>query len=279
MPPRTFDSSFPLRVGVLLAPPPVQLLDLAPVDLFFMISKGYIGDIPMLPAPIKRLAIEKIDILYIADKDDPQVKSFTNSDKGQIHLAPLTGKLNIQLTADLDSPEVQPGVLNVLLVPGPDPASISSDRYKDFLRSHASSGKTDIITICTGIYPACHSGICDGKFVTAPRGLLSDLRSKFKNVKAFEDYRWSQDILKSSSSEQGVEERPAELWTAAGITNGNDTISAYLKKHFNPELAEIVCRMADVGDRSRSYETGQLSKNLWWVSRILKAAVKGLYRL
>lgn len=279
MPPKVFKASSSLRIGVLLAPPPVQLLDFAPIDLFFMASKDYMDDIPMLPSPVKKLAIDKIDIVYISDEYDPAVQSFTTTSNEQIRLAPLTAKLNIRLTANLSTPEVQPGELTVLMIPGPEPASIPSQKYKDFLKAHASSGLTDIITICTGIYPACHSGICDGKTITGPRGLLPDLKSKFKEVKMFEDYRWSRDVLRPGKESGLSGDRPAELWTAAGITNGNDTISAYLREHFNPELAEIVCRMADVGDRPRTYDTGQVTENMWWLSRILKAAMKSLWKI
>ena len=279
MPPSIYPSTSHLRIGVLLAPPPVQLLDFAPVDLFHMLSKQYLDPFPILPKAIKNLAIRKVDIYYIADEKDPVLTTSTN-----LQLAPLTADLNIRITATLSAPEVQPGKLSVLLIPGPDPASTPSEAYVSFMRAHAVCGSTDIITVCTGIYPACHAGICNDHIVTGPRGLLSDLRGKFKGVRAFEEKRWTSCALNTSASPPSRKaaatdaERPAELWTSAGITNGNDAIAAYIKKHFNLELAEIVCRMADVGDRPREYYTGQVAEGAWWLSRILRAVVKELWR-
>jgi len=284
MPPVIYPASCHLCIGVLLAPPPVQLLDLAPVDLFHMLSKEYLDPFPILPQAIKNLAIHKVEIYYIADTEDASLHTHNAS-----QLAPLTANMSIRVTADLSTHEVQPGQLSILVIPGPDPASTPSEAYKSFMQSHASCGTTDIITVCTGIFPTCHSGICDGRTVTGPRGLLSDLRTKFKAVKAFEDKRWtlctmeSPDRRSKSHSPKAetalpLPERPAELWTAAGITNGNDCVAAYIKAHFNQEFAEIVCRIADVGDRSRDYETGQVAEGMWWVTRILRAVVKGLWR-
>lgn len=264
MPPAIYPTSSHLCIGVLLAPPPVQLLDMAAVDLFHMLSKEYLDPFPILPQTIKNLAIHKVDIYYIADKEDDSLDTHNGS-----QLAPMTADMSIRVTANLSTPEVQPGQLSILVVPGPDPASIPSEAYKSFMQSHASCGTTDIITVCTGIFPICHSGICDGRTVTGPRGLLSDLRTKFKAVKAFEDKRWNHCSLESpdgpsglSKAEIDLPERPAELWTAAGITNGNDCIAAYIKAHFNQEFAEIVCKLADVGDRSRDYETGQVAEDV-----------------
>ncbi|KAK5937857.1 hypothetical protein PMZ80_009986 [Knufia obscura] len=281
MPPKIYPTSSHIRVGVLLAPPPLQVLDLAPVDLFHMLSKGYLGPLSILPQPIKDVAIHKVEIFYIADEADTSLISTGN---GSL-LAPMTANMSIRITAPLSAPEVQPGQLSILVIPGPDPASKPSEACKSFIRAHAACGTTDIITVCTGIYPACYSGICDGRIVTGPRGIIPDLRSKFKAVKSFEDKRWSHcSLAKTDGSphSKGMKaahgERPAELWTAAGITNGHDCIAAYIKAHFNLELAEIVCRIADVGERSRDYDTGQVTEGMWWVSRILPATIKGFWR-
>ncbi len=286
MPPAVYPTSSHLRIGVLLAPPPVQLLDLAPVDLFHMLSNEYLGALSIMPQPIKKLAIHQVEIYYIADEHDSSMTSMANG----LQLAPITANMNIRITANLSTPEVQPSQLSILVIPGPDPATKLSEACASFMRAHASCGTTDIITVCTGIYPACLSGICDGRTVTGPRGLLSDLRGKFKAVKSFEDKRWTQCTLDktnvTSTGPQAKENmgrdksqgRPAEIWTAAGITNGNDCIAAYIKTHFNQELSEIVCRMAEVGDRSRDYDAGQVAEGLWWVSRILRTAIKGFWR-
>lgn len=295
--PQTFTKDIAVRIGVLLAPPPVQLLDLACIDIFHMLSKEYIGELELLPQAIKDLAIDKVEIFYIADKEDQNVTKLahTKHEDQQSHpnpnatandydprLVPLTANMTIQVTADLTNPSVQPGNLTILLIPGPDPSSTTPQPYKTFIQSHASCGITDIITICTGIIPACSSGICDNKVVTAPRGLLPMLNKKFKNVKSFEDKRWSRDYLNSSAETKGSagskDKRQAELWTSAGITNGHDVTAAYIREHFNHELGEIVLRMADVGDRPRDYDVGRVADGMWWMSTILSAVMKRLWR-
>lgn len=305
--PQTYSKETNIRIGVLLAPPPVQLLDLAPADLFHMLSKEYLGVIEFLPKPIKDLAINQMEILYVADREESNVTTFqdmsttptTTGGKtptvpvNTLSLAPLTGNITVQITADLDDPKVQPGNLTILVLPGPDPSSTPSQRTKKFISSHAACGKTDIITICTGIFPACYAGICDNKTVTGPRGLTSQLTKKFPGVKSFEDKRWTCDILAPSSpssssslsdkkshiepkSARGM--RHSELWTSAGITNGHDCIAAYIRAHFVSELGDVVLRMADVSQRSQSYDVGQTAEGFWWISRILSALVKGVWR-
>ena len=46
--------------------------------------------------------------------------------------------------------------------------------------------------------------------------------------------------------------------------NGEDMVAAYLRANFDPQLAGIVCAVADVGDRAREY------------SEETKAAVKAM---
>lgn len=292
MPSKLHSKAKPLRIGVLLAPPPIQLLDLAPIDLFHILSEEYLAGLNLLPQAVKDLAIDTVEIFYIIDEKDKimlkpsdQLSRFDKSsavdtpfnESTNTLLAPLTANMHIQVTATVRDKGVQPDSLSVLMIPGPDPSSAPSQAYKDFICAHAECGLTDIITICTGIYPACHAGICNGRVVAGPRGLLPDLRSKFPKVVRFEDKRWSTDTL-STLSTGGKEERPAELWTAAGITNGLDCVAAYIRAHFNPELAEIVCRLADVGDRPREYDVGRARDQAWWVSTILRTVFKGFWR-
>lgn len=152
-----------LRVGVLVIPP-VQLLDLSPIDLFGMCSPDYLS-VTSLPKPLLKLAIP-VTIHYIS-------ASGPNSN------VQLTANAQIRATASLTSPEVQPGELDTLLLPGPDPNLVPDQPYLDFLRAHEKAGKTDILVICTGSYAAGYAGILNGKRVSGPRGLLPDLKKKF----------------------------------------------------------------------------------------------------
>lgn len=82
--------------------------------------------------------------------------------------------------------------LDILLIPGPDPwAYEPSEAVDGFIRGHFESG-TDVLTVCTGAYPAAYAGIFNGRKVTAPRALVPELRKKFPEAK-WEDKRWVSD--------------------------------------------------------------------------------------
>lgn len=54
--------------------------------------------------------------------------------------------------------------------------------------------------------------------------------------------------------------------------------AAYLHSKVSKELADLVCAMAEVGDRGQDYGTGNTANTLWWLSLILVSAWKGLWR-
>jgi hypothetical protein len=62
---------------------------------------------------------------------------------------------------------------------------------------------------------------------------------------------------------------------SGGITNGLDLTAAYLHHKVQRELADLVCAMADVGDRGQEYDSGKISNVLWWIWLILRSAVRG----
>lgn len=164
-----------LRVGVLVLPP-VQLLDLSPIDLFSMMTPEYLAAC-QLPAPLIALGIP-VQIEYIASS-------------GSKSLAELTANLKIAITASLTDPAVAPGKLDILLIPGPDPGRSTAEEEKVFIRGHTEKAKA-VMTVCTGVFPAADSGILDGKSVTAPRALIPMLKERYKDVKWVEK-RWATD--------------------------------------------------------------------------------------
>ncbi|KAG9790336.1 hypothetical protein KCU88_g1350, partial [Aureobasidium melanogenum] len=232
-----------LRVGVLLIPP-VQLLDASPIDLFGMLTPTYLQSCG-LPQPLLDLAID-VSIHYI-------------SASGPDTHAPMTSSATLPVTDGLDSPAVQPGNLDTLLIPGPDPNLVPDQSVLDFIRAHQNAAATDFLVICTGSFPAGYAGLLDGKRVTGPRGLLPKLKEKFPCAK-FVDRRW---------------ERDGRLWTCGGITNGLDLTAAYLHSKVQKELADLVCAMAEVGDRPQEYDSSRTSSTLWFVWLIIKSLVKG----
>jgi hypothetical protein len=61
----------------------------------------------------------------------------------------------------------------------------------------------------------------------------------------------------------------------AGVTNGQDMVAAYLHEKFQTELADLVCAMAEVGDRGQEYDKGKVSNASWWVWLIFRSWWKG----
>jgi transcriptional regulator GlxA family with amidase domain len=106
----------------------------------------------------------------------------------------LTAGVRIQCTHHFSDPEVQPGKLDIVLVPGPDPTSTYEKPVTDWLAAQAASKDTDILSVCTGIYLCGEAGLLKGKKVCGPRGLQSQLKSKFEGATWFgEELRWIQD--------------------------------------------------------------------------------------
>lgn len=165
----------PIRIGVLLLAPS-QLLDVAPIDLFAMLTKDYL-EACRLPLPLINGALP-IEITYI-------------SEAGAESIAECTASAGLLVSAGLDDAASAPEKLNLLLVPGPDPAMIPSEGVQIFLRSHMEN-KTTILSVCTGIFSLAHAGIVKGRQATGPRALLSELQKKFPGTH-WKDRRWVHD--------------------------------------------------------------------------------------
>lgn len=168
-------SEVPIRIGVLLVGP-VQLLDVSPVDLFGMLTTEYLTAC-RLPKPLVDGALQ-IESTYI-------------SEAGAGKIAECTANAGLRVNADLKDVKSAPGRLNILVVPGPDPAMVPSESCKSFIRTHAEK-KTIILSVCTGIFPIAHAGVVEGKRATGPRALLPELRKLFPGT-TWEDRRWVND--------------------------------------------------------------------------------------
>lgn len=168
-------STSPLRIGVLIVPP-VQLLDVSSVDLFGMLTKEYL-EACSLPAPLLALGIP-VEIHYI-------------SEAGPGIVAECTANARLRVTADLEDEVASAGKIDILMIPGPDPAIVPSIKVQDFIRSHVNTTSA-IMTVCTGIFPAAYSGILKGKHATGPRAPVQGLKTKFPDTK-WEEKRWVRD--------------------------------------------------------------------------------------
>ncbi|KAH7417164.1 PfpI endopeptidase-like protein [Cadophora sp. MPI-SDFR-AT-0126] len=236
-----------LRIGVFV-PVGAQLLDLSPIDLFAMLSPEYLTACT-LPAPLVMLGTSSM-IHYIAL---PETGTHVE----------LTASAFLKVSKTIRDPEVQPGELNIILIPGPDPATIFGEDVLDFVRAHAAwrgeDGECiDILCICTGIYMLGQSGILKGKSASGPRALVPALKKKFPDVKWVDDKRWVTD---------------GNIWTSGGITNGQEMVAQYIREKLPGPTAEAILEMAGVGDKGIEYNRSNSGDTIWWLWQILKAVI------
>ncbi|CCC10390.1 hypothetical protein SMACR_02961 [Sordaria macrospora] len=209
-----------VRIGVFI-PYPAQLLDAACIDIFASMSKEYfalVGE-AMVPPAIFELA--------------RSVEIFSS--------------MSILCTHHYSDPQVAPGKLDIVLVPGPDPKiNLQEDPAAlSWLAGHANNTKkTDILSVCSGIYLCGAAGILKGKKACGPRGLQGDLRTRFGGQEVIwvgEELRWVGD---------------GNLWSSGGVTNGNDLVAAYTRqsRHFPGPVAELGLKFVEVDERPQGYE-------------------------
>ncbi|CAF9936931.1 hypothetical protein IMSHALPRED_010957 [Imshaugia aleurites] len=220
------------RIGVLLLDA-VQVLDVSPIDIFGMLSQSYLSTTPF-PASLKAGAVP-MEILYINQAGPDALHQCTAS---------LGLRVDASITDKICAPPEEGGekTLDILLIPGPDPwAYKPTDALNGFIKGHFGSG-TDVLTICTGVYPAGHAGILNGRNVTGPRPLVPELSKKFPEAAwGNEDKRWVSD---------------GNLWSSeGGVTNGQDMVAAYIRQKWPGATAEAMIAMAEVGERSQYYES------------------------
>ncbi|KAL2270880.1 hypothetical protein VTJ83DRAFT_251 [Remersonia thermophila] len=241
-----------IRVGVFTLPD-TQLLDVACVDVLASMSYEYftlIGD--FIPPSLLALA-PSMQIFYISTI---QPGSFIQ----------LTAQVKLPCTHHFSDPAVAPGQLDVILLPGPDPA-MDFNAIKNatgWLAAHAARPETDILSICTGILVAGEAGILKGKKACGPRGVQGELAKKFKETEwVGEELRWVRD---------------GNIWSSGGVTNGNDLVGAYarLSGRIPGPVAEAALSLTETGDRPQRYETGKMVWTLGIVWQMLKATFMGL---
>jgi len=117
---------------------------------------------------------------------------------------PLTANLAIHPTHTIHSPDVAPGTLDILVVPGPDPSETFTPEALEFLRAHAQHDRRpcDVLGVCTGIFVCAAAGILRGKQACGPRGLQGQLAAKYPDTEWVGDkFRWIQDGNVWSSGE------------------------------------------------------------------------------
>ncbi|KAF8866388.1 PfpI endopeptidase-like protein [Acephala macrosclerotiorum] len=238
-----------LHIGVFV-PGTIQLLDLSAIDLLGMMSPDYLRACH-LPEALCAAGIPST-IHYISV---PETGPFVQ----------LTANASLKVTKVIDDLEVQPGKLDIVLVPGPDPAATFEERVLKFVEGHAvwkgEDGKTtDVLSVCTGVFLLSQSGILKGKKASGPRAIVPKLRKQFPDVEFIDDKRWVHD---------------GNVWTSGGITNGQEMVACYMKEKFPGPATEAAIAMADVGEKGIDYSKGKSAETLWWLWQILKALTTG----
>lgn len=194
-----------------------QFLDTACVDILAMHDKTYLKSIEaLLPPGVLALAPDvRISYVGVGAAGDTIT---------------LTTGLKAQLTHNFADAEVAPGKLDVITVPGPDPAltcelrrccvplavervagevkasklthtffffqTIGDPKALAWLKAQSENPGTDIISICTGIVVCGAAGILEGKRACGPRMMQEQLAKQFEaqNVKwVGDEWRWSHD--------------------------------------------------------------------------------------
>jgi putative intracellular protease/amidase len=171
-----------LRIGAYM-PSTIQLLDLSPIDLFGMLDPVYLTAC-QLPTPLVALGIPST-IHYISV---PSSGAYIET----------TAKASIRITKTTEDPEVQPGMLDIILVPGPDPSVVFDEEVLRFLRAHnewqgPEGQRTDILSVCTGAFLLGQSGLLRKKSASGPRAIIPKLQKSFPDTKWVDDKRWAKD--------------------------------------------------------------------------------------
>lgn len=203
-----------IRIAVLLTYE-AQMLDMVGVDLFGMMSKEYLQ--ATLPRPIYDNGLD-VKIHYVGKQvmkqgsttalEDRTTKMFPESS-----LQAITAQAKIRTTATLADEKVQAGNIDVLLIPGPDPAHVHEQETLEFVRSHAEHGTT-VLVVCTGCFVAAEAGILAGLTASGPRALVPNLRKKYPAVTWDDKRRFVKNVPRRDSRVTG------EIWSSGmPITN------------------------------------------------------------
>jgi transcriptional regulator GlxA family with amidase domain len=89
-------------------------------------------------------------------------------------------------------------MLDIVLIPGPDPAKAFEEEVLEFVSVHARwkgeyGRRTDILSVCTGCILLGQSGSLRGMNATGPKAIVPMLRKKFPDTKWVDDKRWVKD--------------------------------------------------------------------------------------
>jgi putative intracellular protease/amidase len=170
-----------IHIGVFI-PTECQLLDAAGVDIFGSMSYEYLSLLESLVPKILIDSAPSVHIYYIGS-----VKPGES--------IPMSSNQSVIATNHYNDPEVAPGKLNIVYIPGPDPSADFPQGALNWLRAQGNTPGVDILSVCTGIFLCGAAGLLKGKDICGPRGaqdLLIQRGYEPKTMKGHE-LRWIQD--------------------------------------------------------------------------------------
>ncbi|KAL8694378.1 MAG: hypothetical protein Q9218_000943 [Villophora microphyllina] len=236
----------PLKLGILLSEG-VQLLDVAPIDMFGMLEKSYLTACGLPPALVEKgLDIEYYFINEEGKGPNPMTGGFKVAVTVRSRILSFSDNSGVVCVSALrmltrvfpkhginDCPP-----LDILLIGGPTPSYRPSPAVQKFLQEqyhHVSA----FMTVCTGYILALHSGVLDHKTATAPLGLLPMLKEEAPQVKWVEK-RWVRD---------------GKVWTSGAVANGMEMMAGFMRSEFGDrkEVVEAVLGLSDYSVRGVEY--------------------------
>ncbi|TGJ85076.1 hypothetical protein E0Z10_g3689 [Xylaria hypoxylon] len=226
---RAPDNRRVIRIGVFI-PTDCQLLDAASVDIFGSLSYEYLSVLGELTAQVVTDNAPSVEIHYIG--------SVQPGEK-----IPMTSNQAVVATNHYSDPEVAPGKLDIVYVPGPDPSSNFPEGALEWLSKQGATEGVDILSVCTGIFLCGAAGLLKGRNICGPRAMQDAIKEKGYAPASMKGHelRWIQD---------------GNFWSSGGVTNGNDLVVAYCRatpKYFPRPLVELICEQLEVGDRPQEY--------------------------
>ncbi|KAM5343996.1 hypothetical protein ACJ41O_012533 [Fusarium nematophilum] len=215
--PETLDLSKPdrpIRVGVILMNGVTELLDVAPVDMIYGISKDFVAPFPDdLVAP--SLKAEALDFEF-----------HWVSEAGKGAHSRLTGGISLLPT---DSFESCPP-LDIVLVGAHNFGYTPNAAELSFVRK-CWKECTAFLTICGGVQVPLLAGILEGKTATGPCSMLDMFRQQAPTTDWVER-RWVRD---------------GKLWTSGALLNGTDLLYAFTHEYWGKSEDSLVSVLSKLG--------------------------------
>jgi putative intracellular protease/amidase len=170
-----------IRIGVFI-PTECQLLDAAGIDIFGSMSYEYLSALGKLVPQAVTDSAPSVQIHYI----------------GSVHAGgniPMTSNQSVVATNHYSDPEVAPGQLDIVYIPGPDPFAEFPEGGLEWLRKQAATEGVDILSVCSGIFLCGAAGLLKGKNICGPRGMQEAIVQKGYEPKSMRGHklRWIQD--------------------------------------------------------------------------------------